>query len=403
MTMPLKGYRVLDMTTWFQSVAPRMMGDLGAEVIKIEPRGGGDPMRGVMDMAKLMKGVDLRNMPIEHANYNKKSICLDLTKEKGRDILYKLVEKSDVFIHNLRSKAAIKLGIDYPTMKKHNPRLIYALSCAWGSKGDGAERASYDRMAAARSGLMSLSGALGTQPGQINGSLADHMGATMMTLSIVTALLNREKTGEGMEVESSLLGSVMHLIGLNVDTMLAEGVEIPRLDRTQAPNPMWNEYFCKDGKGISLGMLQADRYWHSFCQALGIEKLEKDPRFENFKVRAANGSELIRVLDGAFASKTRAEWTEIMDRQGDLIFEPINSMADLVKDPQIYANKYVVEYENPQWGKTKMAPTPIRFGEQTAKVYAPPPEYGQHTEMILNGVLGIRWEQIVQLKAEEVI
>ncbi|MFA4836587.1 MAG: CoA transferase [Dehalococcoidia bacterium] len=403
MTLPLKGYRVLDATTWFQSIAARMMGDLGAEVIKIEPRGIGDPIRGVMAMNKLETGEEARNMSFEHANFNKKSFTLDLRKERGRELLYKLVEKSDVFVHNLRSQAAIRLGIDYPTISKRNPRLIYALSCAWGSKGEGADRASYDRMAVARSGLMTYSGQPGTPPSYINASLADHMGATMMALATVSALLNREKTGLGQEVECSLLGSMMHLMGLNVDNKIAIGIELTRIDRTQARNPLWNEYMCKDDKGISLGMLMADRYWHSFCRALNLEDMEKDPRFENMTVRGKNAVDLIRILDKIFASKTRADWMDIMNQRGDLIFEPINGIADLVEDPQVWANNYIATYENPNWGKTNMAITPIRFGSETTKVNLPTPELGAHTEMILNEILGFSREDIIKLKKEGVI
>lgn len=333
MILPLEGFRVLDATTWFQSVASRMMGDLGAEVIKIEPRQGGDPVRSTMSVGKLLTGEETRNVSFEHANFNKMSMTLDLRNTKGREILYKLVEKSDVLVHNLREQVAVKLGLDYPTVSKHNSQLIYALGSAWGSKGEGSNRASYDRMALARSGLMTYSGKPGTPPTYINASIADHMGATMLTLATVAALLSRERTGTGGVVESSLLGSMMHLMGLNVDKKLATNEELVNADRSSAPNPLWNEYMCKDGKGISLGMLQSNRHWHSLCETVGIQHLEHDIRFESAFQRAKNAAELVSILDEVFASKTRLEWMNIMNERGDLIFEPINGIADLVEDP----------------------------------------------------------------------
>ncbi|MFA4837267.1 MAG: CoA transferase [Dehalococcoidia bacterium] len=183
MPMPMEGYRVLDMTTWYQSVAGRMLGDLGAEVIKIEPRVTGDPMRGVIEIQKMETGEARRNVAFEHGNYNKKSITLDLRKEKGREILYKLVEKSDVFLHNLRREPASRLGLDYDTLSQYNPRLVYTVSSGWGSKGPDINRASYDRLAQARSGIMSLAGQPETPPSYINAAIADHMGATVTTLA----------------------------------------------------------------------------------------------------------------------------------------------------------------------------------------------------------------------------
>ncbi|MDD5093167.1 MAG: CoA transferase [Dehalococcoidia bacterium] len=403
MTLPLEGFRVLDATTWFQSVAPRMLGDLGAEVIKIESPITGDPMRGSITQTKLEMGGSERNVMIEHANFNKKCITLDLTKEEGRKILYKLVGKSDVFVHNLRMNAAIRLGVDYATLSTYNPLLIYALGSAWGSNGQNAGRASYDRLALARSGLMSIIGQPDTPPSYINGAIADHMGASMTAFGIVAALLKRERTGQGQEVECSLLGSMMHLLSMNVDAKLIMGVEVPRHARTSTPNPFWNEYRCKDDKWISLGMLQADRYWPSFCKVTSLEHLEKDQRFENIWARSANAAECIAIMDEVFATKTRAEWLDILGCEGDFVVEPVNTFSDLLEDTQVWANNYIAEFEHPTYGRTQMMVTPIRVGGSTPSIRLPSPEFGEHTEEVLQNILEYSWEDISRLKEEKVI
>ncbi|MDD5093426.1 MAG: CoA transferase [Dehalococcoidia bacterium] len=402
MTLPLEGYRVLDLTSWFQSVAPRMLGDLGAEVIKIEPRGTGEPMRGAMTQVRFEMGEVQRLPPMEHANFNKKDLSLDLTKAKGREVLWKLVEKSDVIVHNVRKKATKKLGIDYDTLSRHNPRLIYAVSTAWGSKGPSPDAPSYDRLVMARSGIMSIMGAPGTPPAYLNGAIADHMGATMTALGIVLAILKRERTGKGQEVEASLLGSMIHLLGMNVDHVTLINKEVPRHARTNTPNPFWNEYRCKDDKWLTLGMLQADRYWHPMCEILGLQHIEKDPRFEDIFVRKLHSAECIEILDEAFATRPRAEWLEMMGKE-DIVVAPVNSFFDLMEDPQVWANDYIGEYEDPRFGKTRMTVTPLRFGDDVPSIRLPAPEYGEHTEMILNEILGMDWDEIIKLKEEEVI
>ena len=403
MTMPLEGYRILDMTTWVQCVTARMLGDLGAEVIKIEPQPSGDPYRGIMGWSKVVLGATPRNGPFEHANFNKKSIVLDLKQEAGRKVLYELVEKSDVFVHNLRRSATVKLGIDYATMSSHNPRLIYALSSGWGSNGPDEGKASFDRLALARSGIMSISGEPGAPPTYINGAIADHTGATMCALGLIVALLMREKNGQGQEVECSLLGSMMHLMSQNIDTKLITDKEIPRQARVDQGNPLWNEYRCSDDRWISLGMLQPDRYWHSFCQLMRLEHLEKDPRFENIVSRGQNARQFIAILDETFATKTRVEWLDIL-RRGDIIVEPVNSVADLLEDPQVSANNYIDEFDHPTWGKTRLVVTPIRLGSSSASsIRLPAPEFGQHTEEVLQNILGYSWEDIIKLKDAGVI
>jgi len=407
MKMPLEGCRVLDWTVWQQGpLASMMLGDLGAEVIKIEDRRSGDPMRGLLgSIGKIggMKAFVQRNFYFEHCNRNKKSITLDLTKQKGKDIIYKLVEKSDVFIQNYRKGVAVRLGLDYNTLRQYNPRLIYATASGWGPKGPDVDRPSFDFTGVARSGIMTVMGEPGMPPVHMQAGIADQIGGIMTAYTVVTSLYMREKTGVGQEVEASMLGGMVYLLGMLVDYKLISGVEQPKWVRATAGNPLWNYYKCKDDKWLVLGLLQSDRYWPDLCRALGIERLEKNPRFADMNVRGTNAAELVSILDSVFITKTRAEWQDILSKHGDLLYEPINTITELVEDPQVRANDYVIDFQHPSWGKVPMVGFPMHFRNASASVRLPVPEFGQHTEEVLQEVLGYTWEEITTLKAEEVI
>ena len=408
MKMPLEGCRVIDWTIFQQGpLASMMLGDLGAEVIKIEDRKTGDPQRGALRSVGKIDGnkalIEInRNAYFEHANRNKKSMTLDLTKPKGKEILYKLAEKSDVFVQNYRKRVASRLGVDYKTLRQYNPKIIYASASAWGPKGPDVNRPSFDFTGVSRSGLMAQVKE-GEPPTYQQGGIADHIGGIITSYGIMTALYMREKTGLGQEVEGSMLGGMTYLLSLLVDYKLIAGVEQPKWDRSVASNPLWNYYKCKDGKWITLGMLQPDRYWPDFCRTAGIQHLEKDPRFKDLIVRAANAAELVSILDKVFITKTRAEWQDMLNKHGDLLNEPVNTISELIEDPQVKANDYVLKFNHPSYGEIGMVGFPIYFSNASTGVRLPAPEFGQHTEEVLQEVLGYSWEQIIKLKEEEVI
>jgi crotonobetainyl-CoA:carnitine CoA-transferase CaiB-like acyl-CoA transferase len=404
MALPLEGIRILDWTIFQQGpVATMMLGDLGAEVIKLEERVGGDPGRGVIQVAGSKTSGDKRNYYFEANNRHKKSLTLDLKKPEAKDIVYRLVEKSDVFVQNFRQGVATKLGVDYQTLSRYNPKLIYASATGYGPKGPDSGEPSFDYMGLARSGIMNAAGEPHMEPLNITGGIADQMGAIMLAHGIVVALLARERLGIGQEVDTSHLGSMMALQGLNVACRLTLGKEFKRFYRTQAVNPLWNHYKCQDDKWICLAMPQADRYWSDFCKALGIEELEKDPRFANQRVRGKNAEELIARIDKIFASKPRDEWMRILKAGGDFIYTIVNSINDLPDDPQTLANDYIVNYDHPGWGPTQVAGSPIILSKTPANPKAPAPEFGEHTEQILIEMLGYSWEDVARMKEAEVI
>jgi crotonobetainyl-CoA:carnitine CoA-transferase CaiB-like acyl-CoA transferase len=403
MTMPLDGIRVVDWTIWQQGpVASVMLGDLGAEVIKVEERTGGDPGRGVLRA----QGMDLSDRPnfyFEANNRNKKSLTIDLKKPEGVEIVRRLADRADVFVQNFRFGVAARLGLDAATLRARNPRLIYASATGYGPEG--AERAapSFDYLGIARSGIMLAAGEPGQPPLAIAGGIADQMGAVMLAYGVLAALLAREKTGRGQEVDASHLGSMSWLQGLSLSAKLMLGFALPRMPRNQAVNPLWNHYRCGDDKWLALSMLQPDRYWTKLCHALGIPQAADDPRFADMGTRAANAAACVALLDETFATRPRDEWIARLAPSGDFIVSIVNSVDDLPDDPQVLANGYVAPFEHPVHGPTRVVGMPIRLSETPGSIRLPAPEFGQHTEEILLDVLGYTWDDIARLRDTEVI
>lgn len=405
MSMPLEGIRIIDWTIFQQGpVATMMLGDLGAEVIKIEERVGGDPGRGVMSIAGALIGAsEGHNFYFEANNRHKKSLTLDLKKPGAREIVYKLVEKSDVFVQNFRKGVAARLGIDYKTLSKYNPKLIYASASGYGPFGPDSGEPSFDYMGLARSGIMNAVGEPDMPPLSIAGGIADQMGAIMLAYGVLAAIIARDKHGVGQEVDTSHLGSMTALQGLNVACKTILNKEFKRIPRAAAPSPLWNHYLCGDGKWICLAMAQQDRYWSDFCKVLGIPEVAKDSRFDTMAKRAENAIELVSILDETFASKPRDYWMKALKAGGDFIYTVVNSIADLPTDEQMIANEYIVDYDHPNWGKTKIVGVPVRLSKTPGNPKAPAPEFGEHTELVLTELLGYSWEDVARLKEAEVI
>ncbi len=379
-----------------------MLGDLGADVIKIEERVGGDPGRGVLKA----QGLDLRDRPnfyFEANNRNKRSLTVDLKKPAGVAIVQRLAERADVFVQNFRKGVAARLGLDAATLRAQNPRLVYASASGYGPEGPESGAPSFDYLGLARSGIMYSCGEPDDEPLAIAGGIADQMGAIMLAYGIVTALLARERTGRGQEVDASHLGSMAWLQGLGLSARLMLGRALPRQARRFATNPLWNHYRCGDGLWLALSMLQPDRYWERFCAVLEIPEAAADARFKSMLDRMMNAGECIALLDQVFARRPRAEWLRRLAEGGDFIYSIINAVDDLPDDPQMQANGYVTAFEHPAFGPTQVVGLPVRLSDTPGSIRLPAPEFGQHTEAILTEVLGYSWEEIGRLREAEVI
>ena len=404
MAMPLDGIRVVDWTIWQQGpLASAMLGDLGAEVIKIEERRRGDPGRGL----KSLSGVEMPesiNFYFEANNRNKKSVGVDLQKPEGQELVQSLAANADVFVQNFRQGVAARLGLDYATLSERNPRLVYASATGYGPQGPDSGEPSFDMLGLARSGIMYAAGEPDMPPLQISGAIADQMGGIMLAYGVLAALMAREKHGMGQQVNASHLGSMAMLQGLSLSMKLMLGEAMPRVDRKDAANPMWNHYRCKDDRWLAVAMIQGGRYWADFVRALGRPDLATDERLQSTQGLAAHSREMIEIFDAIFATRTRDEWMrQLRDAPGDFIFTIVNEVDDLPDDPQVRANGYVTDFEHPQYGKISVMGMPVQLSETPGGVREPAPELGQHTEEILADVLGYDWDRISELRKLEVI
>ena len=408
MAGPLEGITVIDWTIWQMGpVATAMLADLGADVVHIENRVSGDPGRGIA-----LRGAprDVKGRPayFEYVNRGKKGITLDVVKEKGKEVVYRLVKHADVFVHNFRQGVPERLKLDYETLSRYNPKLIYAAASGYGPKGPEAKEPALDPMGIARSGIMYLIDSEPDSPPQaVFGGVADQIGAIMTAFGVVTALVARERLGIGQKVDTSHLGSMTTLLGINigVPALLGEAGQRITLRRSRADtvNPLLNFFLCQDGKWLQLGMLQADRYWPTLCKGLGIEYLEKDPRFENAAKRAENCREINGILDRIFITKSAAEWMKVLKEAGDFICTPVQTISDLFSDPQVVANEYIIDCQHAVLGSIKSLGLPVQLSKTPGEVNCTAPEFGQHTEEVLAKLGGYSWKEIAQLRDEEVI
>ena len=385
-------------------IAGIILGQFGADVIKIESPAGGDPTRGYnRPGAKVPPGN--HGISFEFTNRNTKSVTIDLNKEKGREIAYKLIGKSDVFFTNYLPNSLKRIGLDYQTLSKYNPKLVYAASSAYGKVGPDNNKRAFDPFVIARSGLMLASGEANGPPVEIRGTLADTTAGTFLAFSVIAGLLARERLGIGQEVASSLFAAMIWLQQANVQQYLYGGEGMGRQSRARVLNPLANNYRCKDGRWIKVGGGDDPASdWHKFCHLLDIESLEKDPRFEDIRKRQDNSQELIGVLDNAFYNKTSNEWIEQFKAQNSgLMYERINDVSDLSDDPQVVANNYIVEEEHPTLGHIKRLPFPMDLGKTPiVPVPKPAPQLGEHTEETMLRI-GYSREDIAELRHDKVI
>jgi crotonobetainyl-CoA:carnitine CoA-transferase CaiB-like acyl-CoA transferase len=400
----LEGIRIIDWTVMHAGpVGTMLLGDLGAEVIKIEDTVRGDIPRGTVRIVGVSVPVkEGRNVYFECMNRNKKGITLDLNQKEGQEIVYRLVEKSDVFVHNRPIREIDKRNLDYETLSRYNPKLIYFAMPGFGSKGPMKDQLSFDIAGQAMSGMMFQMGPPFLPPIYAQGGPVDETAATIEAFGIVAAILARERFGIGQKVETSSLTAAIWLQGVAAGLHLFGDIELPRVWRETEENPLWNYYKCKDGNWIMLLNLQSDRFWKQTCEALGVAELISNPRFDTWQKRRENCEELIKIFDEIFISKTREEWVDILSRHGSLN-APVLKLNETVKHPQVTANEDVFEWEHPTWGKSRYVAHPVKFSETPATMRSPAPMWSEHTEEVLREVLGMSWDEIVTLKDKKVI
>jgi crotonobetainyl-CoA:carnitine CoA-transferase CaiB-like acyl-CoA transferase len=260
-----------------------------------------------------------------------------------------------------------------------------------------------DYLGLARSGIMNAVGEPDGPPLAIQGAIADQMAGTLLAFGILAALLDRERTGVGQEVDVSLLGAMSWLQGLSVASRLMLGSEMPRFSRASAFNPLWNHYRCADGRWLAFAMAQADRWWKDFATALGRPDLAEDERFGTMLQRGANAAALIAILDEVFATRASDAWAKRLDAGGDFIYTVVNKVSDLPDDPQIRANGLIASVEHPAHGTLEMLNLPTSLSASPSAIRGGAPELGQHTEEVLVEELGYTWDEIATLRRDGAI
>ena len=396
MSGALEHIRVLDMTIWQQGTsASVMLADLGADVIKIEEPTTGDPGRRLL----LLPKVGLSSY-FEALNRGKRSLALDLKHPKGRDVLLRLARDADVFLTNFRPGVAERLGIGYRELSEVNPRIIFARASGYGREGPDAQTGSFDILGQARSGLMAVTGDRDGPPTSVGAPIADQVGGMMAAFGILAALLHRERTGEGQEVDVSLLGSVMALQSFNITSHLFSG-ELPQRFPRAGRTPFWNVYKGSDDKYFAIGML-LNRGWPDVCEIIGRPELEQDERFGSYRSRVGeHAPELIEILDGEFAKRPAAEWVALLSERG-MFCAHVQDYAAIAKDPQVLANGYIVEVPRTDGDPVRMVATPVQFSKTPTAIRGLAPEHGQHTEEILLEA-GYSWDEIEALRNDGAI
>lgn len=375
-----EGLRVLDCASFIAApAAATVLSDFGAEVIKIEPPGAGDPYRNLPN---------LPGYPVSPHNYawllesrNKKSLALDLSKPEGRAVLHRLVAQTDVFITNFPPAVRQRLGITYEDLAPLNPRLIYTSFTGYGEKGEEANKPGFDSNAWwARSGLMDLVRATDeTTPARSVAGMGDHPCAMALFGAIVTALYKRERTGQGSHVRSNLMANGMWASGVLAQAKLCNATFQPRRPRERALNAVANHYRCRDGRWLILSLLNEEKQWPALMRCLEREDLIDDPRFATKPDRHARSLELIAIFDAIFASKDLAEWRKRLDGNG-LVFGVVNILDDILDDQQMRDNDVLVPFENDTMLTIN---SPIWIDGSDKKPPRHPPGIGEHSDEIL--------------------
>ena len=392
----LENIRVVDLT---QALAgpycTMMLGDFGADVIKVEQPGQGDQSRGwgppfVEGESTYFLGV----------NRNKRSLTLDIKTPAGQEILHKLLKEADVFVCNIPKEASRqRAGVDFETLHALNPGLIYCLISGYGTDGPYAERPGYDVIAQGASGLMSVTGEPAGEPMRYPIPISDITTGLYSTIGILGALFNRQQTGQGQFMDMTLFESQSAWLSMLASALLNANHEPERLGNIH-PNIVPYQVFQAQDKYIIIAV-GTEKLWANFCDALGLEHLKNDERFATNPDRNRHRDELIDILAEMFLKQPAAYWLDKLKVTG-IPAGPINSVAETVAHPQHLARTFITELEHPRVGPVKAMGNPVRLSETPVSYRLPPPLLGQHTTEILTD-LGYDSTTIAALRQARVL
>jgi len=398
---PLEGIRVVELAQWvFVPVAGALLADWGADVVHVEPTEG-DPYRGLatQGIGTERGGV---NLSLALANRGKRSLALDVRSEKGLAVLHRLLESADVFLTNMRPSALERAGLDPDAVTGRYPSLVYARGLGYGAKGPDANNAGYDATAFWSRGGMAhmLSPPDRDYPISQRGAMGDRNGALALAFGVAAALLKRSRTGEGSVVDVSLLATAMWTLSSDLLAALGGNQPKPASGRGPLVNPLVGVYRTADARHIQLVFLQPDRYWPDFCRTIGRHDLLEDERFADMAARARNGAACLAELDQEFEKRTFEEWKSLLTAL-DAPWAPVQSVAELLEDPQVVENGYIGDVIVDGDVAYRLPAVPVQFNGEPPPLRRAP-EHGEDTEALLLEA-GYGWEDITELKDSGVI
>ena len=396
MQLPLEDVKVLDLTHALAGpFCSTMLADFGAQVIKVEPPGHGDIARG---WGAPLPGGETAYFVSLHRH--KRGIVIDLKKPEGKELFFKLVEKCDVVLENYRVDALKRLGLDYEQAKKRNPGIIYCSVSGFGQDGPYRERAALDLILQAESGMISVTGEAGTKGTKAGVSIADMTAGMYLAYAVMLALRVKDKTGEGQQVDISMMEGQLALLGTAIANYFANGI-VPKPLGTAYSVVVPYQTFRTSTRDLALA-IAGEKLWRKFCPIMGVPQLLEDPRYVNTVERSKHRESLIAQLQEVFLTKSYEEWEKIL-LENDIPVGAINNIEQVVEHPQVKARHSLHEVDHPKVGKVRVVGSPVRLSKTPAKKPTPSPVHGQHTRQVLKDVLGMTAEEVGRLEAAGVV
>jgi CoA:oxalate CoA-transferase len=377
-----------------------LLADLGARVIKVESREQGQE-RLSLGIKRVRNGVEERVPVHQYRERNKQSITLNLKDPKGVELIKELVKRADVVAENFSVGTMDRLGLGYETLKRINPRIIYASVTAFGQDGPYAHWRGYDILAQAISGYMSVTGFPDSPPTRSGQSISDYYAGMLCAFSIVSALHYRGRTGKGQRIDMALLDSLVTALDNLGERYTVGGEILTRKGNISFAGSSSGVYSTTDGH-VAIAAGSSNLVWRRFCQIIGKPELADDPKFANTAARRTYQAETAAIIQGWTSARTKAEVVSTL-AEGGVPAAPVNNVAEMVADPQIQAREMFVEVEHPIYGPVKITGTPLKLSETPGRVERLAPLPGEHNEEIFVGLLGHSQEDLTRWQEEGVI
>ena len=395
---PLKGLRVLDLTRVLAGpTCTQMLGDLGAEIIKIEKPGTGDDTRGFAP--PFWPGTE-ESAYFLGTNRNKQSVTVDIAKPEGQAIIHRLLEHCDILAENFKVGALAKYGLGYAQLREKHPRLIYCSITGFGQTGPYAPRPGYDALIQAMGGIMSLTGEPDGSPQKAGVPVADLFAGLYGCIGILAAVNHRHGTGEGQQIDIGMLDTHVAWLANQGMNHLATGENPPRLGNQHPNISPYQEYPTQDGYLILA--IGNDPTFERFCANFGLESLPRDPRFATNANRVANRDLVTRTLTPIMRSRTTSAWVEALEAL-KIGCGPINTLKDVFADPHVIAREMVVKMQHASGAAIEVIANPVKLSATPPDYRLPPPVLGEHSEQVLGGLLGMDAAEIAALRVNGVV